>query len=96
MSHLVAEDCPRNSAELWNLIGDFMQDGIVFCEEDGFKVCDVLSKIFLEKKLIIVEQRDTIVAEKLTNSVTMSEIALQERAVRDEDFIDPFIGMEQA
>jgi hypothetical protein len=94
MAHLIAEDCPRNSAELWNLISDFLRDGVVYSEEDTYKVCDVLQKIFLDKKLIVVAQRDTIVAEKLTNSVTMSENHLSGKALKDEDFLDPFIGME--
>ena len=55
MAQLIAEDCPRNSIELWNLINDFLRDGVVYTDEDSFKVCDVLQKIFLDKHLIVVE-----------------------------------------
>jgi hypothetical protein len=40
-------------------------------------------------------QRDTIVAEKLNKAVTMSQMQHGGNAVRDEDFLDPFIGMER-
>ena len=72
MSKLVEEDCPRNPAELYGLIGDFLTDGMVYNEDSAFKVCETLSKIFLDKKLIVVEQRDTIVAEKLQNPVVLN------------------------
>ena len=52
-------------------------------------------KILLEKKLIAVDQRDTIVAEKLSSTVTISKINNAANAIKDEDFIDPFIGMER-
>jgi ATP-binding cassette subfamily F protein 3 len=50
----------------------------------------------LEKKLVITEQRDTITAEKLSKEVTMSNMSLKGSALKDEDFLDPFIGMEKA
>jgi ABC-type multidrug transport system fused ATPase/permease subunit len=49
----------------------------------------------MEKKLIVVLQRDTIVAEKLTKAVTMNELQTDTNAIKDEDFLDPFIGMER-
>lgn len=55
MSKLIVEDCPRNPAELFNLVGDFMTDGMVYFDDEAFKVCDVLQKIFLDKKLIVIE-----------------------------------------
>jgi len=96
MSRLVTEDCPRNPTELFNLIGDFMTDGMIYTDDEAFKICDVLQKIFLEKKLIIVEQRDTITAEKLSKEIIMSNMSLKGTAIKDEDFLDPFIGMEKA
>ena len=69
IAQLIKEDAPRNSAELFALIRDFMTDGIVYSDAEASKICDVLQKVFLDKKLIVLEQRDTIVAEKLTNSV---------------------------
>lgn len=72
MAKLVNEDTPRNAAELFSLIGDFMTDGMVFTEDAAFKVCEVMSKILLERKMIVIEQRDTIVAEKLSNPVVLN------------------------
>jgi len=55
MAKLVDEDAPRNAAELYNLIGDFMTDGMVYSEDSAFKVCEVMSKILLERQMIVVE-----------------------------------------
>lgn len=96
MAKLVNEDCPRNASELYNLVGDFLTDGMCYSEEEAFKICDIVIKILLERKLIVVEQRDTIVAEKLTSTVTLSKMNNGANAIRDEDFLDPFIGMERS
>lgn len=43
MSNLIIEDCPRNTAELFELIKDFLKDGFAYTNDDeGFKVCDLL------------------------------------------------------
>lgn len=55
MAKLIQEDTPRNVAELFALVGDFMTDGMVYSEDAAFKICEVISKILLERKLIIVE-----------------------------------------
>ena len=97
MAKLVNEDCPRNASELYGLVGDFLTDGMTYTEEEAFKICDIVSKILLEKKLIVVEQRDTIVAEKLTSTITLAKMSGSgANAIRDEDFLDPFIGMERS
>jgi hypothetical protein len=68
---------------------------MTYSEEEAFKICDIIQKILIEKKLVVVVQRDTIVAEKLNKAVTMSQMQHGGNAVRDEDFLDPFIGMER-
>jgi hypothetical protein len=45
---------------------------MTYSEEEAFKICDIIQKILIEKKLVVVVQRDTIVAEKLNKAVTMS------------------------
>jgi hypothetical protein len=35
MSRLIAEDCPRNSAELYGLISDFITDGLCYSEDEA-------------------------------------------------------------
>lgn len=92
MAKLIEEDAPRNAAELFNLIGDFMTDGMVYSEDAAFKVCEVMSKILLERQLVVVEQRDTIVAEKLSNPVVLNQMKQKSVTLRDEDFLDPFTG----
>ena len=74
IAKLVQEDCPKNAAELYTLIGDFLTDGMVYNEDEAFKICEVISKILLEKNLIVIEQRDTIVAEKLSNPVVLNQL----------------------
>lgn len=96
MAKLIDEDAPRNAAELFNLIGDFMTDGMIFSEDAAFKVCEVMSKVLLERKLVIVNQRDTIVAEKLSNPVVLNQMQQRGNVVRDEDFLDPFTGVDRS
>lgn len=72
---------------------------MVYSEDAGFKICEILSKLFLEKKLVTLEQRDTIAAEKLAQPLVMSEMELGKMAknvVRDDDFLDPFTGMSKS
>jgi DNA-directed RNA polymerase subunit F len=54
MARLILEDCPRNASELYSLIQDFATDGMAYTEEEAFKICDVLSKILIDKKLIVI------------------------------------------
>jgi ATP-binding cassette, subfamily F, member 3 len=68
---------------------------MVYTEEEAFKICDILVKIFLDKKLIVILQRDTIVAEKLASTITIGQLNLGANAIKDGDFLDPFIGMER-
>jgi len=96
MAKLVNEDTPRNAAELFSLIGDFMTDGMVFTEDAAFKVCEVMSKILLERKMIVIEQRDTIVAEKLSNPVVLNQMQQKSNTIKDDDFLDPFTGIDRS
>ena len=95
MAKLIVEDTPRNAAELYSLLGDFMTDGMVFTEDSAYKVCEVMSKILLERQLILVEQRDTIVAEKLSNPVVLNQLQQKSNAIKDDDFLDPFTGIDR-
>ena len=74
MAKLIEEDTPRNPAELFSLIGDFLTDGMVYTGDAAYKICEVTSKILLDKKLIVIEQRDTIMAEKLSNPVVLNQM----------------------
>ena len=48
-------------------------------------------KVFLEKKLIIIENRDTIVAEKLHNPIVINDRKQGIFSMRESDFMDPLI-----
>lgn len=74
-----------------------MTDGMVYSDTDALKICEVISKTLLEQKLIITEQRDTIVADKLSNPVVLNQMnkISGQGVVRDDDFIDPFTGLDK-
>lgn len=55
MAKLIEEDAPRNAAELYSLIGDFLTDGMVYSEDQAFKICEVTAKILHDRQLIVVE-----------------------------------------
>lgn len=42
IAKLIMEDAPKNAAEMFALIGDFLTDGMVYNEDDAFKVCEVI------------------------------------------------------
>ena len=96
MAKLILEDAPRNAAELYSLISDFMTDGMMYSEDAAYKLCEVMSKVLLDRKLIVVEQRDTIVAEKLSNPVVLNQMQKKTNVVKDEDFLDPFTGIDRS
>lgn len=94
MAQLIEEDSPGNAKELYGLIVDFLTDGMVYSEDAAFKVCEVLAKLFMEKKLVSIEERDTIVAEKLAAPLVMKDMQMGAKGgvVKDDDFLDPFAG----
>jgi hypothetical protein len=94
MALLINEDCPKNAKELLVLICDFLTDGMCYEEDDALKVCELLNKQFREKKLLKTDQRDTIIAEKLQKVVVINDMGLSgSGTVREDDFMDPFIGL---
>ena len=98
MSLLINEDAPKNAAELASLIADFMTDGMSYSEDEAYKHCETIIRILHEHKLITLENRDTIVAEKLSNPIVINEIkmAAQHSGVyREEEFLDPFLDAEK-
>ena len=74
MSLLINEDAPKNAAELSSLISDFMTDGMSYTDDEAYKQCEHIIKILHDQKLVQIENRDTIVAEKLINPITINEI----------------------
>ncbi len=97
MALLINEDCPKNAAELVSLIGDFMTDGMSYTDDEAFKHCDSIIKTILDQKLLKIENRDTIIAEKLSNPVVINELkqAGTNKIYREEEFLDPFLESEK-
>ena len=54
-------------------------------------------RLFHEHSLLAIEHRDTIVAEKLSNPVVISEIKDNGHSgvYREEEFLDPFLDAEK-
>jgi hypothetical protein len=79
------------------LIGDFMTDGIAYSDDEAQRQCEIMIKVFLDKSLLKVEHRDTIVAEKLSNPIVINEIkgSGHTGVVREDDFLDPFLNMDK-
>lgn len=98
MSKLIVEDCPKNHRELMGLIGDFLTDGMCYNEEEALKVCANLYKHFKDKNLVNVQNRDTIIAEKLSAPVMISQLAEEGHTgvVKEDDFYDPLLAGERA
>lgn len=97
MALLVNEDCPHNPAELHSLLGDFLSDGLAYSEDEGLKLCNVLYKHLIDQSLLNVAQRDTIIAEKLSAPIMISELAQEGHSgvVREDDFYDPLLAGEK-
>ena len=55
IAKLVEEDCPKNAVELYSLIADFLTDGMVYSEDEAFKICEVMAKILIEKNMVVTE-----------------------------------------
>lgn len=70
---------------------------MVYSDTDALKICEVISKTLVEQKLIVTEQRDTIVADKLSNPVVLNQLnrITGSGVVRDDDFLDPFTGIDK-
>ena len=97
MALLINEDCPKNVNELNALIGDFLQDGLAYNEEEGLKFCVTLYKQLLDQKLINIGSRDTIIAEKLSRPIMISELVQvgHSGVVKEDDFYDALLAGEK-
>eukprot|EP00347_Sterkiella_histriomuscorum_P009134 403342390 len=97
MSLIVNEDAPKNAAELISLIGDFMTDGMAYTEDEALKASEHIMKSLLDQKLLKIENRDTITAEKLSNPIVINEIRQKgySGVIREEEFSDPFLDSEK-
>ena len=72
MACMVNEEPSKNGLELYNLIGDFVTDGMAYSREEARDLCDALIKT-LHKEGLNVESKDTIMAQKLANPVMIQE-----------------------
>jgi ABC-type multidrug transport system ATPase subunit len=99
MALLIIEDCPKNAAELSSLISDFLTDGMAYTDEEAYRNCDNIIKILHNQKLVQSDNRDTIVAEKLSNPIVINEIKQANKhsgVYREEEFLDPFLDADKS
>jgi hypothetical protein len=97
MALLITEDCPKNPKELIALLGDFLSDGMCYNEEESVKLCAIISKSLIDRLLINVENRDTIIAAKLSEPVTINDLVQvgHNGVVREDEFFDPLLAGER-
>lgn len=97
MALLVVEDMPKNARELLALIGDFLTDGMTYDEDESWKLTQLISKMLMDQKLIEINQRDTIIAEKLSAPITINEIVEEGHGgiIREDDFFDPLLQAKE-
>ena len=76
------------------MLQDFLTDGLYATEEEGLKLCVVMQKQFTERGLVRMDdQRDTIMAQKLLNPVTINDLVdLGHSGILNEvDYMDPLL-----
>lgn len=97
MSLIINEDSPKNTVELISLIGDFLTDGMAYSEDEAAKLCETIIKALLDQKLLSIDLRDTIIAEKLSNPIVINDIQSSGHSgvIREEEFSDPFLDSEK-
>lgn len=97
MALLIVEDMPKNAKELLALIGDFLSDGMTYDEDEAWKLTQVISKMLTDQNLIEINQRDTIIAEKLSAPITINEIVEEGHGgvIREDDFFDPLLQQKE-
>jgi hypothetical protein len=74
MALLINEDAPKNYKELIDLIHDFLTDGHQYTEEEGIQFCISIYKTFQDAELIDADNKQTIIAEKLSQPVCITDL----------------------
>jgi ATP-binding cassette subfamily F protein 3 len=97
MALLVDEDQPKNIAELYNLIVDFITDGLTYSNDEAHKMCQTMFKLFQDNNLLSLTSRDTIIAEKLSKPITIADLVYEGHSgiIREQDFSDPLLADER-
>ena len=97
MALLINEDSPKNVNELSDLIIDFMTDGYAYTDDEAHDFCGTIYKLFLEAGLIDKDNKQTIIAEKLSKPITINELIQEGHTgiVREDDFYDPLLAGEK-
>jgi hypothetical protein len=74
-----------------------MTDGNTYGEEQALEMCNKLHKTFMDKKLLSIENRDVIIAEKLSAPITISDLVDDGHSgiILESDFYDPLLAGEK-
>ena len=66
-------------------------------EEESVKLCQQIQKALIDRELINISQRDTIIAAKLSTPVTINDLVQvgHTGVVREEEFFDPLLAGEK-
>ena len=74
MANMLIEEPPITIEDCFELIGDFLTDGMVYSTEEANELCGLLVRVFLEKGLRD-ELKDTILPTILSNPICIGEIS---------------------
>ena len=94
MWEMINEEPPSNPSELFELIKDFLSDGMVYSNTESHTLCEQLFKALIAGGLN-PENKDTLVANVLSRPIILNEL-LEEHKEGDEAFLDPFLGMKKS
>ncbi|EEH11762.1 ABC transporter family protein (macronuclear) [Tetrahymena thermophila SB210] len=94
---IIVEECPTNGQELYELIGEFIQNGNQVSKEQTQKICVELQKQLLDQKIIKIEDKFNLVAEKLDAPITLNQVQLiKEIDIASHGYDDAFRGTKGA
>jgi len=95
LAGMVQEEPPNNGPELYELIGDYILNGQKISKEKAKEICEKLTKSLQDNNLISLENKFSLVAEKLLKPVTLNEVKLREEKDTNSGYTDAFLGTEK-
>ena len=93
MACMINEEPSKNGIELYNLIGDFVTDGMAYSREEARELCEVLVKT-LHQAGLNVENKDTIIAQKLANPIQIQDEVRKTGLMQK--YTDPLLGLDKS
>lgn len=74
LSSMLLEEPPITSEDCFDLIGDFLTDGMIYSKDEAFELCEKLIHVFIERGLRD-DLRNSIVPKTLKMSICIGDIS---------------------